>query len=179
MSPARSLRTFLDLFDADIICLQAGAHGGYCHSVRIRILLLLHAHREERLPRLLRAHCWSGVATFCKVECGNNVALPVAAEEGFTGLLTSAKAEPDTSRNVSKPAFTQETGSRKLQRLSQSRLTGFCYQRHESSDKMSCTEVAVHGQSSSLADGIQQSPELCDNNNCSEVAACQSDGYVR
>ncbi|EFJ16651.1 hypothetical protein SELMODRAFT_421761 [Selaginella moellendorffii] len=40
-----------------------------------------------------------------------------------------------------------ETGCRKLQRLSQSRLTGFCYQRHESSDKMSCTEVAVHGQS--------------------------------
>ncbi|EFJ34460.1 hypothetical protein SELMODRAFT_405812 [Selaginella moellendorffii] len=85
----------------------------------------------------------------------------------------TANTEPDTSRNVSKPAFTQETGSRKLQRLSQSRLTGFCYRRHESSDKMSCTNVVVHGQSSSLTDGIQQSPELCDNNNCSEVAACE------
>ncbi|XP_002964512.2 DNA-(apurinic or apyrimidinic site) lyase 2 [Selaginella moellendorffii] len=84
----------------------------------------------------------------------------------------TANTEPDTSRNVSKPAFTQETGSRKLQRLSQSRLTGFCYQRHESSDKMSCTEVAVHGQSSSLTDEIQQSPESCDNNNLSKVAAC-------
>ncbi|EFJ34478.1 hypothetical protein SELMODRAFT_405855 [Selaginella moellendorffii] len=44
--------------------------------------------------------------------------------------------------------------------------------KHESSDKMSCTEVAVHGQSSSLTDEIQQSAESCDNNNCSEVAPC-------
>ncbi|EFJ06887.1 hypothetical protein SELMODRAFT_430253 [Selaginella moellendorffii] len=64
---------------------------GYCFALldwveTLRFRTFLHPWNRNK------AHCWSGVATFCKVECGNNVALPVAAEEGFTGPLTSARA---------------------------------------------------------------------------------------
>lgn len=89
-----SLRKLLDSLDADIICFQ---------EIKIS--------KQELRADLVRADgyesffsCnrnfdksragYSGVATFCRVKSAfssDEVALPVAAEEGFTGLLESSR----------------------------------------------------------------------------------------
>ncbi|GAV71826.1 Exo_endo_phos domain-containing protein/zf-GRF domain-containing protein [Cephalotus follicularis] len=96
------LRKLLDSFDADIICIQV------CH-VAFTFMHETKLRRQELTSDLVMADgyesffsCtrtsdkgrsgYSGVATFCRVKSAflsNEVALPVAAEEGFTGVLES------------------------------------------------------------------------------------------
>lgn len=48
-------------------------------------------------------YAYSGVATFCRVKsafCSNEVSLPIAAEEGFTGLLECTKRETKITDNL-------------------------------------------------------------------------------
>ncbi|KAJ9172672.1 hypothetical protein P3X46_015886 [Hevea brasiliensis] len=90
-----SLLKLLDSFDADIICFQET-------KLRRQELTsdLAMADGYESFFSCTRTNDkgrtgYSGVATFCRVKSAfssNEVALPVAAEEGFTGLM-------DMSRN--------------------------------------------------------------------------------
>ncbi|KDO71209.1 hypothetical protein CISIN_1g0067572mg, partial [Citrus sinensis] len=88
-----SLRKLLDSFDADIICFQET-------KLRRQELKsdLVMADGYESFFSCTRTSDkgrtgYSGVATFCRVKSpfsSTEVALPVAAEEGFTGLLETS-----------------------------------------------------------------------------------------
>ncbi|KAJ8771014.1 hypothetical protein K2173_023339 [Erythroxylum novogranatense] len=93
-----SLVKLLDSFDADIICFQET-------KLRRQELTadLVVADGYESFFSCTRTSDrgrtgYSGVATFCRVKSAyssNEVALPVAAEEGFTGLVNHCKGEKD------------------------------------------------------------------------------------
>ncbi|KAL9142171.1 hypothetical protein ABFS82_14G151400 [Erythranthe guttata] len=85
-----SLRRFLDSLDADIICFQETKLSR--QEMRAD---LVQAEGYESFFSCTRTSDkgrtgYSGVATFCRVKSAfssNEVALPVSAEEGFTGVL--------------------------------------------------------------------------------------------
>lgn len=90
-----SLSKLLDSLDADIICLQETKLSR--HDLRAD---LVRAEGYEsffsctRTSDRGRSAGYSGVATFCRVKSAflsNEVALPISAEEGFTGLLATSK----------------------------------------------------------------------------------------
>ncbi|XP_019253135.1 PREDICTED: DNA-(apurinic or apyrimidinic site) lyase 2 isoform X2 [Nicotiana attenuata] len=89
-----SLPKLLDSLDADIICFQETKLSK--HDLRAD---LVRAEGYEsffsctRTSDRGRSAGYSGVATFCRVKSAflsNEVALPIAAEEGFTGLLRTS-----------------------------------------------------------------------------------------
>ncbi|XP_044470054.1 DNA-(apurinic or apyrimidinic site) endonuclease 2 isoform X2 [Mangifera indica] len=88
-----SLRKLLDSFDADIICFQETK----LRRQELKSDLVL-AEGYESFFSCTRTSDkgrtgYSGVATFCRVNSAfssNEVALPVAAEEGFTGVLDAS-----------------------------------------------------------------------------------------
>ncbi|XP_023517127.1 DNA-(apurinic or apyrimidinic site) lyase 2 [Cucurbita pepo subsp. pepo] len=88
-----SLLKLLDSFDADIICFQETK----LRRQELRADLII-ADGYESFVSCTRTSekgrtGYSGVATFCRVKSAfssNEVALPVRAEEGFTGLLESS-----------------------------------------------------------------------------------------
>ncbi|GLT82644.1 hypothetical protein SLE2022_010030 [Rubroshorea leprosula] len=91
-----SLLKLLISFDADIICFQET-------KIRRQELTadLVMAEGYESFFSCTRTSDrgrtgYSGVATFCRVKSAissNETALPIAAEEGFTGLLAGSRAE--------------------------------------------------------------------------------------
>ncbi|KAA0025674.1 DNA-(apurinic or apyrimidinic site) lyase 2 isoform X1 [Cucumis melo var. makuwa] len=89
-----SLLKLLDSFDADIICIQETK----LRRQELRADLVI-ADGYETFVSCTRTSekgrtGYSGVATFCRVKSAfssNEVALPVRAEEGFTGLLESSQ----------------------------------------------------------------------------------------
>lgn len=89
-----SLLKLLDSLDADIICFQETKL-----SRKDLTADLIVAEGYECFFSCTRTSdkgriCYSGVATFCRVKSAfssNEVALPVAAEEGFTGVLERSK----------------------------------------------------------------------------------------
>ncbi|CAN4116753.1 unnamed protein product [Withania somnifera] len=90
-----SLSKLLDSLDAEIICLQETKLSR--HDLRDD---LVRAQGYEsffsctRTSDRGRSAGYSGVATFCRVKSAflsNEVALPISAEEGFTGLLATSK----------------------------------------------------------------------------------------
>lgn len=94
-----SLLKLLDSLDADIICFQETKLSRY----DLRADLVRAEGYESffsctRTSDRGRSAGYSGVATFCRVKSAflsNEVALPISAEEGFTGLLaTSEGCEP-------------------------------------------------------------------------------------
>ncbi|XP_071710354.1 DNA-(apurinic or apyrimidinic site) endonuclease 2 [Rutidosis leptorrhynchoides] len=85
-----SLRNFLDSLDSDIICLQETKLSR--QELRADVVSADGYESFFSCSRsLLKGRTgYSGVATFCKVKSSfstNEAALPVDAEEGFTGLL--------------------------------------------------------------------------------------------
>ncbi|KAJ0098036.1 hypothetical protein Patl1_29084 [Pistacia atlantica] len=88
-----SLRKLLDSFDADIICFQETK----LRRQELKSDLVL-ADGYESFFSCTRTSDkgrtgYSGVATFCRVKSAfssDEVALPVAAEEGFTGVLDTS-----------------------------------------------------------------------------------------
>lgn len=89
-----SLRKLLDSLDADIICFQ--------ETKLSRQELRADLVRTEGYESFFSCNCnfeksragYSGVATFCRVRSAfltDEVALPIAAEDGFTGLLENAQ----------------------------------------------------------------------------------------
>lgn len=89
-----SLLKLLDSLHADIICFQETKLSR--HDLTADVLIadgyecFFSCTRTSEKGRV----SYSGVATFCRVESAfssNEVALPVAAEEGFTGVLESSK----------------------------------------------------------------------------------------
>ncbi|KAF5753040.1 DNA-(apurinic or apyrimidinic site) lyase 2 isoform X1 [Tripterygium wilfordii] len=93
-----SLLKLLDSFDADIICFQET-------KLRRQELTtdVVMADGYESFFSCTRTNDkgrtgYSGVATFCRVKSAfssNEVALPIAAEEGFTGLLENGEGGKD------------------------------------------------------------------------------------
>ncbi|QCD82066.1 AP endonuclease 2 [Vigna unguiculata] len=93
-----SLRNLLNSFDADILCFQET-------KLRRQELTadLIMADGYESFFSCTRTSQrgrtgYSGVITFCRVKSAfssNEVALPLAAEEGFTGLLENSQASKD------------------------------------------------------------------------------------
>jgi len=88
-----SLRRLLDALDADIICFQETKLSRQDLSADV-----IMAEGYEAFVSCNRSAkgrgAYSGVATFCRVTSAfssQEVALPVAAEEGFTGLQDYAK----------------------------------------------------------------------------------------
>ncbi|PHT83129.1 DNA-(apurinic or apyrimidinic site) lyase 2 [Capsicum annuum] len=91
-----SLSKLLDSLDADIICIQETKLSK--HDLRAD---LVRAEGYEsffscctRNSDRGRSAGYSGVATFCRVKSAflsTEVALPISAEEGFTGLLATSK----------------------------------------------------------------------------------------
>ncbi|CAL5324273.1 unnamed protein product [Camellia sinensis] len=89
-----SLLKLLNSLDADIICFQETKL-----SRKDLTADLIVAEGYECFFSCTRTSdkgriCYSGVATFCRVKSAfssNEVALPVAAEEGFTGVLERSK----------------------------------------------------------------------------------------
>lgn len=88
-----SLRLLLDALDADIICFQETKLSRQDLSADV-----IMADGYEAFVSCNRSSkgrgAYSGVATFCRVTSSfssQEVALPVAAEEGFTGLQVYAK----------------------------------------------------------------------------------------
>nr|CAB3457713.1 unnamed protein product [Digitaria exilis] len=88
-----SLRRLLDALDADIICFQETKLSRQDLSADV-----IMAEGYEAFVSCNRSTkgrgAYSGVATFCRVSSAfssQEVALPVAAEEGFTGLQDYAK----------------------------------------------------------------------------------------
>ncbi|XP_060188491.1 DNA-(apurinic or apyrimidinic site) endonuclease 2 isoform X1 [Lycium barbarum] len=90
-----SLKKLLDSLDADIICFQETKLSK--HDLRAD---LVRAEGYESFFSCTRTNDrgrsggYSGVATFCRVKSAflsNEVALPIYAEEGFTGLLATSK----------------------------------------------------------------------------------------
>ncbi|PHT49937.1 DNA-(apurinic or apyrimidinic site) lyase 2 [Capsicum baccatum] len=91
-----SLSKVLDSLDADIICIQETKLSK--HDLRAD---LVRAEGYEsffscctRNSDRGRSAGYSGVATFCRVKSAflsTEVALPISAEEGFTGLLATSK----------------------------------------------------------------------------------------
>ncbi|OEL34424.1 DNA-(apurinic or apyrimidinic site) lyase 2 [Dichanthelium oligosanthes] len=88
-----SLRRLLDALDADIICFQETKLSRQDLSADI-----IMAEGYEAFVSCNRSSkgrgAYSGVATFCRVASAfssQEVALPIAAEEGFTGLQDYAK----------------------------------------------------------------------------------------
>ncbi|XP_037435601.1 DNA-(apurinic or apyrimidinic site) endonuclease 2-like isoform X1 [Triticum dicoccoides] len=88
-----SLRRLLDSLDADIICFQEtklsrqDLSGDFIMAEGYEAFISCNRSSRGRGP-------YSGVATFCRVTsafASQEVALPVAAEEGFAGLQGSAK----------------------------------------------------------------------------------------
>uniref|UniRef100_A0A8R7UKD0 DNA-(apurinic or apyrimidinic site) endonuclease 2 n=1 Tax=Triticum urartu TaxID=4572 RepID=A0A8R7UKD0_TRIUA len=88
-----SLRRLLDSLDADIICFQEtklsrqDLSGDVIMAEGYEAFISCNRSSRGRGP-------YSGVATFCRVTsafASQEVALPVAAEEGFAGLQGSAK----------------------------------------------------------------------------------------
>lgn len=88
-----SLRRLLDSLDADIICFQEtklsrqDLSGDVIMAEGYEAFISCNRSSRGRGP-------YSGVATFCRVTsafASQEVALPVAAEEGFAGLRGSAK----------------------------------------------------------------------------------------
>lgn len=90
-----SLLKLLDSLDADIICFQETKLSRY----DLRADLVRAEGYESffsctRTSDRGRSAGYSGVATFCRVKSAflsNEVALPISAEEGFTGLLATSK----------------------------------------------------------------------------------------
>nr|XP_017219513.1 PREDICTED: DNA-(apurinic or apyrimidinic site) lyase 2 isoform X3 [Daucus carota subsp. sativus] len=89
-----SLLKLLTSLDADIICLQETKLAK--HDLRADMVW---ADGYESFFSCTRARIgYSGVATFCRVKCAFSsceVALPVDAEEGFTGLLENSRGFGD------------------------------------------------------------------------------------
>ncbi|KAG0494138.1 hypothetical protein HPP92_005132 [Vanilla planifolia] len=90
-----SLLKLLNSLDADIICLQETKLRRQDLSVDVTMAdgyeAFISCTRTSSKGRL----GYSGVATFCRVNSAfstREVALPLAAEEGFTGLLESSKS---------------------------------------------------------------------------------------
>ncbi|XP_047157639.1 DNA-(apurinic or apyrimidinic site) endonuclease 2 [Vigna umbellata] len=93
-----SLRNLLNSFDADILCFQET-------KLRRQELTadLIMADGYESFFSCTRTSQkgrtgYSGVITFCRVKSAfssNEVALPLAAEEGFTGLLENSQTSKD------------------------------------------------------------------------------------
>lgn len=98
-----SLLKLLDSFDADIICIQETK----LRRQELRADLVI-ADGYESFVSCTRTSekgrtGYSGVATFCRVKSAfssNEVALPVRAEEGFTGLLESSQEGKGTMAAV-------------------------------------------------------------------------------
>lgn len=94
-----SLLKLLDSFDADIICFQETK----LRKQELRADLVI-ADGYESFVSCTRTSekgrtGYSGVATFCRVKSAfssNEVALPVRAEEGITGLLASSEVGKDS-----------------------------------------------------------------------------------
>ncbi|KAL0905329.1 hypothetical protein M5K25_023741 [Dendrobium thyrsiflorum] len=91
-----SLLKLLNSLDADIICFQETKLQRQDLSVDVTMVegyeAFFSCTRTSSKGRL----GYSGVATFCRVSSAfssKEVALPVAAEEGFTGLLESSKMQ--------------------------------------------------------------------------------------
>ncbi|XAR73774.1 DNA-(apurinic or apyrimidinic site) lyase [Bertholletia excelsa] len=89
-----SLRKLLDSLDADIICFQETKLSRQDLTANLVIAdgyeCFFSCTRTWDKGRI----SYSGVATFCRVNSAfssSEVALPIAAEEGFTGLLESSK----------------------------------------------------------------------------------------
>ncbi|KZV30815.1 DNA-(apurinic or apyrimidinic site) lyase 2 [Dorcoceras hygrometricum] len=93
VSQYTSLRRLLDSLDADIICFQETKLSR--HELRAD---LVRAEGYESFFSCTRTSekgrsGYSGVATFCRVKSAfssDEVALPVSAEEGFTGVLRNS-----------------------------------------------------------------------------------------
>ncbi|CAM8982053.1 unnamed protein product [Rhodiola kirilowii] len=91
IAPHGSLIKLLESLDADIICLQETK-----------------LSRHELTADLVMANGYSGVATFCRTKSAfssTEVALPVEAEEGFTGLVQSCRGN---GSNIGKASAVQE-----------------------------------------------------------------------
>ncbi|XP_014758525.1 DNA-(apurinic or apyrimidinic site) lyase 2 isoform X3 [Brachypodium distachyon] len=88
-----SLRRLLDALDADIICFQETKLSR--QDLSGDVIMAEGYEAFISCNRTLRGRgAYSGVATFCRVTSAfscQEVALPVAAEEGFTGLQGSAE----------------------------------------------------------------------------------------
>lgn len=89
-----SLLKLLDSLDADIICLQETKLSRQDLTADLVVAdgyeCFFSCTRTSDKGRI----SYSGVATFCRVKSAftsNEVALPLAAEEGFTGILDSSK----------------------------------------------------------------------------------------
>ncbi|XP_058187512.1 DNA-(apurinic or apyrimidinic site) endonuclease 2 isoform X2 [Rhododendron vialii] len=89
-----SLLKLLDSLDADIICLQETKISRQDLTADLLVAdgyeCFFSCTRTTDKGRI----SYSGVATFCRVKSAfssNEVALPLAAEEGFTGVLESSK----------------------------------------------------------------------------------------
>ncbi|KAJ7561159.1 hypothetical protein O6H91_03G016700 [Diphasiastrum complanatum] len=90
----RTLGAFLGALDADIICLQETKISRQELTADIAIVegyeSFFSCTRTTKKGRV----GYSGVATFCRVQettFGTSAILPMAADEGFTGLLKSSK----------------------------------------------------------------------------------------
>ncbi|XP_006851921.2 DNA-(apurinic or apyrimidinic site) lyase 2 isoform X2 [Amborella trichopoda] len=95
-----SLLNFLNSLQADIICLQETKLSRQELSADLAMAAgyesFFSCTRTSNRGRV----GYSGVATFCRVESAfssKEVALPLAAEEGFTGLLDRSKGESVSS----------------------------------------------------------------------------------
>ncbi|KAK8938905.1 hypothetical protein KSP39_PZI011306 [Platanthera zijinensis] len=98
-----SLLKLLNSLDADIICFQETKLQKQDLSVDVTM-----AEGYEAFVSCTRTSCkgrlgYSGVATFCRVRSAfstNEVALPVTAEEGFTGLFESSDRQEIVARDL-------------------------------------------------------------------------------
>ncbi|KAM0942373.1 putative DNA-(apurinic or apyrimidinic site) lyase [Dioscorea sansibarensis] len=98
-----SLRGLLNSLDADIICFQETKLSRQDLSVDLTM-----AEGYEGFVSCTRTSTkgrsgYSGVATFCRVNssfCSDEVTLPLAAEEGFTGLLEQSGNGKTIMRDV-------------------------------------------------------------------------------
>ncbi|RDX86562.1 DNA-(apurinic or apyrimidinic site) lyase 2, partial [Mucuna pruriens] len=93
-----SLRNLLNSFDADIVCFQETKLSR--HEVTADLVMadgyesFFSSTRTSQKGRT----GYSGVITFCRVKSAfssNEVSLPLAAEEGFTGLLGNSQTSKD------------------------------------------------------------------------------------
>ncbi|KAL3685995.1 hypothetical protein R1sor_004017 [Riccia sorocarpa] len=122
VAQSRSLSVFLDSLNADIICLQETKISRQELTADIAI-----AEGYESFfsfNRTVKRFGYSGVATFCRVgqtSTSTSTVLPLAADEGFTGLLHFSRREEigDSKERVGcyEEVFKTELTSQELLRL--------------------------------------------------------------
>ncbi|XP_020581466.1 DNA-(apurinic or apyrimidinic site) lyase 2 isoform X2 [Phalaenopsis equestris] len=98
-----SLLKLLNSLDADIICFQETKLQRQELSVDVTMAEGYEAFVSCTRTSIKGRLGYSGVATFCRVSSAfstKEVALPVAAEEGFTGLLESLKKQETVVRDL-------------------------------------------------------------------------------